>query len=58
MKKVSFERGLQYYKSDIPDITPEDLFKYFGDIPLSNRMYCKKSFTAEITVKILPYEES
>lgn len=64
MKKVSFIKGQPYSQSDI-EFFPQDVFsEYFteacyreGEDFMCTEYKCTESFTAEITVKIVPYEQ-
>lgn len=57
MKKVSFIK-FNHYSEEQLSLLPDDLLnKHFVDTPGSGGNYlCTESFTAEITVKIIPYE--
>lgn len=59
MKKVSFIKGYLYSDHDL-DILSSINHKAYFDYEYGPKWVwrCNESFTAEITVKILPYEES
>lgn len=57
MKKVSFIKGHLYDFEDYSFLSEDDQNRYFkGVAGMMQDSQCTESFTAEITVKILPYE--
>lgn len=58
MKKVSFKEGLSYTLLQVNFLPPYELGRYFlYDESWINHVKCTESFTCEITVKIVPYEQ-
>lgn len=57
MKKVSFING-ELYDLGKGDFIPDEILRsYFKPYFTASVYKCTKSFTAEITVKIVPYEQ-
>lgn len=58
MKKVSFIKDRNYKDSKLSMLDPDTINMYFIHIANGAFSYkCTESFTAEITVKIVPYEQ-
>lgn len=59
MKKVSFIKGFPYNEPEV-EFLPSDIFsQYFNNAEFRDDYdyICLESFTCEITVKIVPYEQ-
>lgn len=58
MKKVSFKQ-FKYYSGEEVEFLPDEVFvQHFTDVvTMAGNYMCTSSFTAEITVKIVPYEQ-
>lgn len=59
MKKFSFKKD-RYYPIECVYLLPYDTVKFYfidGEGPEGEHYKCTQCFTAEITVKIVPYEK-
>lgn len=59
MKKVSFIKGRYYLDTQVEFLSDNDIDIYFDRHAQGPDYHyvCLESFTAEITVKIVPYEQ-